>query len=302
MPPGLAVRLLIIDNDGETDLAEVHRFIASCALEVVVLHELRPGKSSALNAALELCTAEYVAFLDDDEEVEASWFEIAARALAGNQWDFIGGRSLPLWRSTPPEWLPHSCPAVLGIVDSGPVSQPYGPAFPGMLTGGNAIVRLSVLRQLGGFVPELGPSRTHRLLSGEDEDLYGRLLASGAVGLYLPDLIVWHHIHPDRLHKRYYRSWFFWNGTAKGLLARRRREPVPHLLGAPRYLFGRALRSAFELAQRALRLDLSRTLDDEAPLWLVSGFLYGRYVYRDGNQDPAESTEETVAVRQATAL
>ena len=302
IPPGLTVQVVVIDNDNrDRTLGNLHRFAASSPLPIIVLQERRPGKSTALNTALAVSTADYVGFLDDDELVDPSWFEVAHQAILTGGWDFVGGRSLPLWPAGRPDWLPESCPAVLGIVDSGPTSQPYGPAFPGILTGGNALARLSTLRELGGFAPDLGPSCTRRLLSGEDEDLYWRLLRAGAKGLYLPDLVVRHHIHPDRLRKRYYRSWFFWNGTAKGLLARRHREPVPHLLGAPRYLYRRAVRGAIEIARSVLRGDVTRTLDHESPLWLLAGFFHGRYLHRT-TASARDGRPHVLASNQTAAL
>ena len=47
--------------------------------------------------------------------------------------------------------------------------------------------------------------------------MYLRLLDAGARGQYLPDLLVQHVVHPDRLSKRYFRSWCFWNGASKGV-------------------------------------------------------------------------------------
>ena len=66
--------------------------------------------------------------------------------------------------------------------------------------GGNAIFRRSVLMKVGLYTTWLG--RTDKgLLSGEDEELYGRLLASGAKGMYLPNLKIYHYVVPERLTK-----------------------------------------------------------------------------------------------------
>jgi GT2 family glycosyltransferase len=78
------------------------------------------------------------------------------------------------------------------------------------LPGGNAVIRRAVLERCGPYATDI--LRTHaRLLSGEDADMYERLLAVGAQGFYTPDLIVFHHIFPERLTKRYFRRWAFWN-------------------------------------------------------------------------------------------
>src|SRR6266542_1775781 len=75
--------------------------------------------------------------------------------------------------------------------------------------GGNAVFTREVLQRVGPYSTSLGRSGT-RLLSCEDEDMYQRLRAAGARGLYLPQLIVYHFIPRERLTKSYHRSWCFW--------------------------------------------------------------------------------------------
>ena len=51
--------------------------------------------------------------------------------------------------------------------------------------GGNAVIRRSMLEKVGPYKTWLG--RTDKgLLSGEDEDMYHRLLAAGARGFTYP--------------------------------------------------------------------------------------------------------------------
>ena len=262
---------------------------------ITVVHEPRPGKSTALNTALSLASADYVGFLDDDEEVDASWFRVVARELADGTHEFVGGRSLPLWEAPPPAWLPRDSPAVLGIVDPGVPAQPYSRQFPGILSGGNAVVRLDVMRRVGGFAAELGPRRERRLLSGEDEDLYWRLLDEGARGRYVPDMVVFHRMHPERLHKRYFRAWHFWNGTAKGLLSRTRPQAVPQVAGVPRYLVGEAFRGVLRWALTLATRNADRRLAHELPFWLLAGFVYGRHAHATIREPaPMEAREATV--------
>jgi glycosyltransferase involved in cell wall biosynthesis len=278
IPPAMSVRVLVVDNDVGDDLTDIRRFASSSSLPVVILSEPNSGKSTALNTALAASSADYLGFVDDDEEIDESWFEVIHRTLASHEWDFVGGRCLGRWVSDCPSWIPSGYSAVLGIVDSGPASRLYDADFPGIMTGGNAIIRRSVLQRLGGFSIELGPRRSCRLLSGEDEDMYLRLVDAGAHGVYAPDLVVHHHIHLDRLRKSYYRQWVFWNGTAKGLLSRRHLQPVPHILGVPRYLYGRALRGLGSLLLSLVRRR-PRALDDVLPWWMLVGFLYGRHFH-----------------------
>jgi GT2 family glycosyltransferase len=242
-PPGLQVRVLVVNNDDDAHLSSLQPLLGSAPIPVLLLHEPHRGKSRALNLGIRSSDADYIGLVDDDERLAPSWFEVAHDALAAGDLDFIGGPMMPIWPSPPPSWIPRRFGAVLGIVDNGPDRTPYARDFPGMLVGGNAIIRRRVLDSLGGFSPELGPQETHRLMSCEDEDVYLRLLDAGARGEYLPALVVHHHVHPNRIRKAYYRSWCFWNRASKAVLASRRPAIVPTIDGVPRYLYGTAIRA-----------------------------------------------------------
>jgi glycosyltransferase involved in cell wall biosynthesis len=301
VPPGLAVQIVVIDNDATFSAGKLLEHAPPSAIPVIVFSEATPGKSSALNAAIAASTADYVGLLDDDEEMSPAWFEVVHRWLNRGDWDFLGGRCLPIWPAAPPAWLPEDCSGVLGIVDPGDSVRPFGRDFPGILSGGNAVVRLPLLRSLGGFSAALGPRRTHRLLSGEDEEMYLRLLEASAKGLYVPELVVHHRIHPYRLRKAYYRRWLFWNGTAKALIAARHRQPVPYFGGAPRYVYGRALRSVLRLVAMPSR-KRSATFADELSLWHLAGFIYGRRFYNGRHDALIPTVPDAPAVKSGVAI
>ena len=89
-------------------------------------------------------------------------------------------------RTPPPSWIPSDYLAVLGDMDSSRGEHPYGPDFGGILKGGNAVIRRTTLQHVGPYAEYLGPAGPARLLSCEDEEMYLRLVSSGARGLYLP--------------------------------------------------------------------------------------------------------------------
>lgn len=299
-PSGLQVRIIIVNNDAESDLAHLASLIAAAPFPVLLLAEPRRGKSRALNLGLRAANADFIGLLDDDERVAPTWFQVAHAALAPGHLDFIGGPMRPAWHSPPPDWIPAGYPAVLGIVDSGPHRVRYTRDLPAMLVGGNAIIRRTMLESIGRFAPELGPQEAHRLMSCEDEDVYIRLLNAGAVGEYLPTLVIYHHVHRDRVRRSYYRAWCFWNGASKAVLYRRRAAEVRTIVGVPRYVFGRAFRGVgMWLKACVTNRGAAARLEAELPLWELAGQLYGRYRFRqlrlasmpscDGVQDPLAS-------------
>jgi glycosyltransferase involved in cell wall biosynthesis len=239
------------------------------------VYEPTPGRSAALNRAIAETSGDLLAMIDDDEEVDRGWVRCIERAFRDPQTDFIGGPYVPRWTMPVPEWLPSGYGSVIGRVDCGTDVRRYGPGFDGMLMGGNAVIRRNVLARVGPYRTDLGRTPT-RLLSCEDEDMFQRLLAAGARGYYRPDLIIHHHVAPERVRKAYFRRWCFWRGVSQGVLDRHRPQRVAYVLGIPRYLFGKALRAAASNAA-GFRLTAAERFANELAWWDLAGFAYGRH-------------------------
>jgi hypothetical protein len=219
--------------------------------------------------------------IDDDEEVARGWLLTIATAFEDSATDFIGGPYVPRWGGERPAWLSKSYGSAVGWAESGQTTQQFGPGFDGMLMGGNAVMRRSVLERVGPYSVDLGRTPGGRLLSCEDEDMFTRLLSIGARGFYRPDLVIHHYVPPERLTKRYFRRWCFWRGVSQGVLDRRRPAPVPHLLGVPRYMIGTAVRGTIGTPRAVFAgAEPARTFKNELAWWDLVGFFYGKHVYR----------------------
>ena len=276
VPRELTVNIIVVDNNSKDDTkAVVSQYAQASNGRVSYVFEKQQGRSPALNAGIAAATGDLVGFIDDDEEIDASWYETILAAFKNSEVDFIGGPYLPRFEGEVPGWLPKEYGAVVGIVDGGDKEVPFDDAYPGILMGGNAVFRREVLQRVGPYSTALGRSGK-RLLSCEDEDMYERLQAAGARGMYLPQLIVYHFIPRERLTKRYHRSWCFWQSVSMAVLDRIRPKPVAYVWGVPRYFYGRALRGMLRLAN----LRQSERFSHELPLWELAGFFYGKHFYR----------------------
>ncbi|HEV2763385.1 MAG TPA: glycosyltransferase family 2 protein, partial [Pyrinomonadaceae bacterium] len=186
VPEGMTVRVAVVDNNSKD---ETRRVVAEWAERfagrLTYVYETRQGRSPAINAGVAATSGELVGMIDDDEEVAPDWFEQIRAAFPSSDVDYIGGKCLPRWEAEPPAWLPEDYRGVIGWVDGGDEPRAYGRDYPGILTGGNAVIRRATLERIGGYSNSLG--RTDKgLLSCEDEEMYQRLLESGARGLYVP--------------------------------------------------------------------------------------------------------------------
>ncbi len=286
IPDGMRVTIIVVDNNSTDGTREL---IASLTPEfdqrLQYVFEGRTGKSHALNAGLAVATSELVGMIDDDEEVDAGWFEEVERAFADPALDFITGPYVPRWEAPPPAWMPYRPSSVVGWVDGGPDVRTFGHDYTGVLMGGNAVIRLALLRAIGGYDPELGPTASRRLGSCEDEDVQRRLTAAGARGEYRPGLIIHHFIPAARLTRDYHRRWYFEHGISQGLLARASPTGVPHLFGVPRYRIGRVARAALRALPGMLGVGPLRTpaarFDARMDAVDLAGFWYGKFRFRE---------------------
>lgn len=280
VPPELSVFITVVDNnstDATRDRVEAYQPLFHGRLQY--LFERRQGRSHALNTGINSTAGDLVGMIDDDEQVDKFWFRRIYQMFEKGDVDFIGGPYVPRWGAPPPLWLPSHHAGVIGVVDGGP-QHAYGTSD-AELMGGNAVVSRAMLQKVGLYSTDLGRKRA-RLLAGEDTDMYLRLLSTGAKGIYVPDLIIYHYIHPDRLTKRYFRSWHFWRGVSSGVLDRRQPEPVPYLLGIPRHLLGSAARGILRRLHRlaTFKRDPAAMFSDQLRVVDLIGFFYGKHFYR----------------------
>ncbi len=277
IPPGLDVTVFVIDNNSKDDTEEVVRKIeAESAGRVRYIKETRQGLSYARNAGIAAGSGDVIAFIDDDEEIDAQWYTVIAREFADPATQFIGGPYLANCQTPMPSWLPPGYNGVIGVIEPKPRSI-MNASFPGNLQGGNAVFRRAVFDQVGPFDSRLGRS-AKGLLSEEDAELYRRLISAKILGFHVPDLIIYHYIPASRLTRSYYRSWCYWRGVSHGIADKKRREPAAYFLGLPRH---RIRKAALGLA--AMPMNLSPTRGEGAPFtrelafWDLLGFIRGKF-------------------------
>lgn len=290
VPSGLEVNVTVVDNNSKDGTKLLVQSFQERFGERIRYHfESKQGRSHALNAGITSTAGDLVGMIDDDEEIDSAWCQTVFEAFSSKQLDFIGGPYVPRWAIPVPEWLPPQYGGVVGSVEGGDKEMPFGSNYPGILMGGNAVLKRSILEKVGLYATWLGRT-DKRLLSGEDEDLYHRLLAAGAKGMYLPNLIIYHHVPPERLTKKYFRSWCFWRGVSLGLLDRKRKLPCAYLFGIPRWHYRKAAQG---LVSRVTDLfvtpkDPAQAFASELGIWDCIGLLYGRHFHRA----PLASTNE----------
>ena len=149
-PPPVLIWLVLV-GDAQADAA------VAPETEVRVLHARGPGLAAARNAALAACTADVLAFVEEDVVVQPGWLGAlrAAWNAAPPHVAAIGGPIDLQLGAAAPSWFSDALHAGYATLDYGSEPLALDPATR-TLHGGNLSVRCAALRALGGFWPARG--------------------------------------------------------------------------------------------------------------------------------------------------
>jgi len=171
------------------------------------LEEPKPGKSNALNLAIQEAKADVLCFIDDDQVVARDYLLALADLLARQpEFGMYCGWMLPAWDGSEPAWIHVRGEFMIPIrpfpeYDLGDTEKEIvaGMKSP---SGGNIVVRREVFEHVGGFSTELGPIG-HNLMGGEDLEFIRRAKAAGTRLLYSPRMRQFHLLEYERMKTLY---------------------------------------------------------------------------------------------------
>ena len=168
------------------------------------------------------------------------------------------------------QWIPDHGGrqwAVIALLDYGPDPIPFFTQAHRVPLGVNMAFRREAFDRAGLWSNGVGRKKG-TLLGQEVREWMYRARGAGLRGSYAPSMTVRHVIPGDRLNKRYFRRWDYWNGVSRALLYRDAwidmQAPestdvdfsrVPHVWGVPRFFYGKAPRELRRLLVRAWRGD-----------------------------------------------
>ena len=233
VPPGLAWELLVVDNNS-TDLTRevVARFAGAASFSVRYIFEKKQGRSAALNAGIAKARGEVIAFTDDDVLMERHWLANLKRTFEKLDCAAFAGRVVPVWTHPKPDWLEMEGQFAVTNFDLGDELKEIN--VPPL--GANSAFRKEVFGKYGLFRLDLGVTGSKHTITCEDTEFGERLVRAGEKIVYCPAAIVYHPVDPNRTTKRYFLSWYYYNGVS---LTRTAGLPQEGKLvfGVPRWLY-----------------------------------------------------------------
>jgi glycosyltransferase involved in cell wall biosynthesis len=289
------IELLVVDNRSTDDTrAVVEAMAPEFPYPLRYLYEAADGKYAALNAGIKAAAGRVIAATDDDARFEREWLERALAGLERHECDFVGGRVLPLWGGTKPEWLAHRNglhAKVIALLDHGDGIREFGRSISWPL-GVNVAYRREVFDRVGFFDSRLG-RKAGTLRNQAQREWHLRARAAGVRGFYIPDMIVHHLVPVERLSKQYFRRWLYWHGISRAMLYRQggfdmeepELEQPPHvgepgIFGVPAHLVRKALRSTRSFVWHRLRRNVPTAFEHELWLCFFAGVVRQRWADR----------------------
>ncbi|HXP87601.1 MAG TPA: glycosyltransferase family 2 protein [Bryobacteraceae bacterium] len=253
-----AFSIVVVDNDRERSAEmTVTRFAAGSSIPAKYCVEPQQNIALARNRAIENCDGDYLAFIDDDEFPAPLWLVTLFKALQQHGVDGVLGPVKPHFDEQAPRWV------VQGKFYDRP-SYPTGFVIDWKKgRTGNVLLKMEVLRLAGErFRPQF---RT-----GEDQDLFRRLIEKGHVFIWCAEAMAYETVPPVR----WKRTFLLRRALLRGAVSLRHptfgaREVLNSVIAVPTYTA--ALPFALALGQGAFMLLLVKLFDHLGRLLALVG-------------------------------
>lgn len=204
------IRVIVVDNDASGSAGNVvEDFRKECAWPILYDIEPARGIAQARNRAIQLAGNDlnWIAFVDDDEEVEPFWLNNLMQAQRKFCADVVVGPKLMRFDATPPHWIEHGH-------SSYRKRYPSGKAIPVANTG-NVLIRNSLLKDFPTpFNLRFG------LIGGSDRHFFQRVHMAGYRIVWANDAIVHEWIPASRAKARWLIKRRFRVGSSVSLIER----------------------------------------------------------------------------------
>lgn len=237
--PELDWEVIVVDNNSRDHTRQAVQEFQKEWPRLRYEFEAAQGLSNARNHGIASARGDVLLFTDDDVLPEPDWLEVSLAGLEHYSADACGGYIAPLWEVTPPPWLSERFHGFLAVrtdrTDDYPIDSPALAPY-----GANMVVKKAVFEQVGGFDTHRGRSGKS-LASGEDGELFDRILGAGLKAVFLGSSRVHHKVEAFRCTKPYMRRWRY--QTSRNLAISKGMPGNNRVFNIPLYLFPQLLRA-----------------------------------------------------------
>ncbi|NOT68493.1 MAG: glycosyltransferase family 2 protein [Methylophilaceae bacterium] len=273
---GIGWEVIVVDNNSKDHTREVIEDKAKIFSQLFYEFEEQQGLSFARNHGIACARGETLLFTDDDVCPESDWVQTILRLMDQHSAEACGGYIAPIWEKEPPTWLTERFYGFLAIkTDMEEKSITQSASAGETPFGANMAFRREVFDRVGVFDTKLG--RVGKVLaSGEDSELFDRILNSGSKVMYFPQARVHHKVEAFRVRKSYFRRWRFQASRnaaqSQNVVGKRR------VFGIPVYLLIQTLTASKRAFVSKLFSAADESFAQEMILWHFLGTLQGLWL------------------------
>lgn len=274
--PGRAWEVIVVDNNSKDHTRAVVEEAQRTWPLLRYEFEGAQGLSHARNHGIGCARGEAILFTDDDVLPEPDWLERTLAGLREHGADACGGWIGPIWETPPPPWLTERFYGFLAVrtdrSDDYEVTADTPPPF-----GANMAFSRRVFERVGLFDTNRG-RKGAVLASGEDGEMFERILAAGMKAVFLGGSRVHHKVESFRTTKRYFRRWRF--QTSCNIAQSRGVPGTCRIANIPLYLFPQVARAVMRMLWSRLSLPPEEAFQREIVLCHFAGTLRGLWLTR----------------------
>jgi glycosyltransferase involved in cell wall biosynthesis len=248
--PGRAWEVIVVDNNSKDHTKAVVEEVQRGWPLLRYEFEGTQGLSHARNHGIACARGGVILFTDDDVLPEPEWLETTLEGLHKYGADACGGWIGPIWESPPPPWLTERFYGFLAVRTDRSDDHPINGDTPTPF-GANMAFRRPVFDRVGLFDTSRG-RKGAVLASGEDGEMFERILAADMKVVFLGRSRVHHKVESFRTTKRYFRRWRI--QTSRNLATSRGVPGTRRIGNVPLYLLPQTARAALRAAWGRLSL------------------------------------------------
>jgi len=270
---GRTWEVVVVDNNSKDHTRETIERMQTTWPLLRYEFQAEQGLSHARNLGISTAVGKNLLFTDDDVCPEPDWLEKTLVGLQKYAADACGGYIAPIWETKPPDWLTERFYGFLAVrterTDDYDITSPSQAPF-----GANMAFRREVFENVGGFDTNRG-RKGKVLASGEDGELFERILAANLKAVFLGQSRVHHKVESFRLTKTYFRRWRF--QTSSNIAQSKNMTGQRRLFNIPLYVFPQFIRAVARMLWGHLSKPKDEAFNREMVVCHFLGMMQGLY-------------------------
>ena len=252
-----------VDNTKEITQTAINSFHSN---RIRYIYESELGLLSGRHRGALEAKGDILVFVDDDIEADPNWLSAIYESFQNPLVQLVGGRNLPKYESTPPEWLEyfwveHPFGQYLGELSLLDFGEQVREIDANYVWGLNFSIRRKALFELGGFHPDCIPKHLQHFQGNGETGLTIKANQLRYKAIYQPKALVFHQVPNNRMTYEYFEKRYFYQGVCNSYTKIRRLGylPISNKLSDIKYRIK-------SLLKRAKQMIFNHRLSEEAML------------------------------------